>query len=246
MNNEHERIDDLQIKGYRLIQDPGKFCFGIDAVLLSDFAEVRNGEQALDLGCGNGVIPILLEAKNQGKKYHGLELQKESADLAKRSVALNGLEEKIEITNGDIKEAAKIYKASSFSVITTNPPYMIGGHGPKNENKALLLARHEIACTIDDILKQSAALLKSKGRFYMIHRPFRLPELFIKMSSYNLEPKKMRLVHPYVNKEPNLVLIEGVKDAKPRLTVMPPLIIYKKDGSYMDEVKKIYEPEAGV
>lgn len=242
MNNKKERIDDLQIKGYKIIQDPERFCFGIDAVLLSDFATVKKGEWALDLGCGNGIIPLLLAAKNQGEKYFGLELQKESAALAKRSVALNKLEEKIVITEGDIKEAAAIYKASSFSVITTNPPYMIGGHGPQNDKEALLIARHETACTIDDILKQSRKLLKPKGRFYMVHRPFRLPELFIKMAKNQIEPKKMRLVYPTIGKEPNLVLIEGIKEAKPRLQVMSPLIVYEEDGKYTKEVRAIYEP----
>ncbi|HIW21265.1 MAG TPA: tRNA1(Val) (adenine(37)-N6)-methyltransferase [Candidatus Dorea intestinavium] len=242
MNNKKERIDDLQIKDYKIIQDPERFCFGIDAVLLSDFAKVKKDEWALDLGCGNGIIPLLLEAKNQGEKYFGLELQKESAALAKRSVALNGLEEKILITEGDIKEAADIYQASSFSVITTNPPYMLGGHGQKNENEALLIARHETACTIDDILEQSRKLLRPKGRFYMVHRPFRLPELFIKMAKNQIEPKKMQLVYPSLGKEPNLVLIEGVKEGRPRLQVMPPLIVYGEDGKYTKEVRDIYEP----
>jgi len=240
-NNLDERIDDLQIKGYRLIQNKKLFCFGIDAVLLASFAEVKKGENALDLGCGNGVIPILLEAKNQGNKYCGLELQHAGVNLAKRNVSLNGLNDKIEITQGDIKEAAIIYGSTSFSVVTTNPPYMIGDHGPQNDSDAMRIARHEVACTIDDILKEAYKLLLSKGRFYMVHRPFRLPELFAKMSQNRIEPKRMRLVHPYRDKEPNLVLIEGVKDAKSRLKVEPPFIVYHRDGGYTDEVKAIYE-----
>ena len=225
-----ERLDDLQLRGYQIIQNPGRFCFGMDAVLLSAFAKVRRGERALDLGCGNGILPLLLAAKYPGEHYAGLEIQEESAGMAVRSVKLNG----------DIKEAASIFGAASFEVITTNPPYMIGSHGLKNENKALYIARHEALCTIDDILRESAKVLKSKGRFYMVHRPFRLPELLAKMSAAKLEPKRMRLVYPYVDKEPNMVLIEGLKGGNPRMEVEPPLIVYEKDGAYTQELRAMY------
>lgn len=239
-----ERLDDLQIKGYRIIQRPGRFCFGMDAVLLSAFAEVRRGERALDLGCGTGILPILLAAKYPGEHYTGLEIQEVSASMAARSVRLNELEEKINIVTGDIKEAASIFGAASFEVITTNPPYMIGSHGLRNENEALYIARHEVLCTIDDILREGAKILKSKGRFYMVHRPFRLPELFSKMSAVGIEPKRMRLVYPYVDKEPNMVLIEGLKGGKPRMQADPPLIVYEKDGSYTEELKRLYGMES--
>lgn len=235
-----ERLDDLQLRGYQIIQNPGRFCFGMDAVLLSAFAKVRRGERALDLGCGNGILPLLLAVKYPGEHYAGLEIQEESAGMAVRSVKLNGLEEKIDIVTGDIKEAASIFGAASFEVITTNPPYMIGSHGLKNENKALYIARHEALCTIDDILRESAKVLKSKGRFYMVHRPFRLPELLAKMSAAKLEPKRMRLVYPYVDKEPNMVLIEGLKGGNPRMEVEPPLIVYEKDGAYTQELRAMY------
>lgn len=235
-----ERLDDLQLRGYQIIQNPGRFCFGMDAVLLSAFAKVRRGERALDLGCGNGILPLLLAAKYPGEHYAGLEIQEESAGMAVRSVKLNGLEEKIDIVTGDIKEAASIFGAASFEVITTNPPYMIGSHGLKNENKALYIARHEALCTIDDILRESAKVLKSKGRFYMVHRPFRLPELLAKMWAAKLEPKRMRLVYPYVDKEPNMVLIEGLKGGNPRMEVEPPLIVYEKDGAYTQELRAMY------
>ena len=235
-----ERLDDLQLRGYQIIQNPGRFCFGMDAVLLSAFAKVRRGERALDLGCGNGILPLLLAAKYPGEHYAGLEIQEESAGMAVRSVKLNGLEEKIDIVTGDIKEAASIFGAASFEVITTNPPYMIGSHGLKNENEALYIARHEALCTIDDILRESAKVLKSKGRFYMVHRPFRLPELLTKMSAAKLEPKRMRLVYPYVDKEPNMVLIEGLKGGNPRMEVEPPLIVYEKDGTYTQELRAMY------
>lgn len=233
---EGERLDDLQIKGYEIIQSPGRFCFGMDAVLLSSFAKVKKGEKALDLGTGTGILPILLEAKNNGDSYTGLELQEESADMARRSVRYNNLEHKLEIVTGDIKEAAKLFGAASFEVVTVNPPYMIGEHGIKNENEALYIARHEVRCTLEDILRESEKLLKWKGRFYMVHRPFRLPEIFMKMCAHRIEPKRMRLVYPYVDKEPNMVLIEGLRGGKPRLTVEPPLIVYNKDGSYTEEV----------
>ena len=236
-----ERLDDLQIKGYEIIQSPGRFCFGMDAVLLSSYAKIRNRELALDLGTGTGILPILLEAKNEGEHYTGLEIQEESADMARRSVSHNGLEDKIDIVTGDIKEASGIFGAASFHVITTNPPYMIGEHGLKNEKEALYIARHEALCTLDDILRESARLLKPKGRFYMVHRPFRLPEILAKMSAYGIEPKRMRLVYPYIDKEPNMVLLEGLRGGRPRMQVEPPLIVYKKDGEYTEELMKIYQ-----
>ena len=236
-----ERLDDLQIKGYEIIQSPGRFCFGMDAVLLSSYAKIRNRELALDLGTGTGILPILLEAKNEGEHYTGLEIQEESADMARRSVSHNGLEDKIDIVTGDIKEASGIFGAASFHVITTNPPYMIGEHGLKNEKEALHIARHEALCTLDDILRESARLLKPKGRFYMVHRPFRLPEILAKMSAYGIEPKRMRLVYPYIDKEPNMVLLEGLRGGRPRMQVEPPLIVYQKDGEYTEELMKIYQ-----
>ena len=242
MNNlkPEERLDDLQIKGYEIIQSPGRFCFGMDAVLLSSYAKVRKRELALDLGTGTGILPILLEAKNEGEHYTGLEIQEESADMAHRSVSHNGLEDKIDIVTGDIKEASGIFGAASFHVITTNPPYMIGEHGLKNENEALYIARHEALCTLDDILRESARLLKPKGRFYMVHRPFRLPEILAKMSAYGIEPKRMRLVYPHIDKEPNMVLLEGLRGGRPRMQVEPPLIVYRKDGEYTEELLEIY------
>jgi tRNA1Val (adenine37-N6)-methyltransferase len=236
----HERVDDLQRNNYRIIQDPGRFCFGMDAVLLSGFAHVKPGEKALDLGTGTGIIPILLEAKTEGEHFTGLEIQPESADMAMRSVRLNHLEERIDIVTGDIKEASKLFGASSFEVVTTNPPYMIGQHGLKNPEDAKAIARHEILCSLDDILRESARLLKPQGRFYMVHRPFRLAEIFCKMVEYRIEPKRMKLVYPYIDKEPNMVLIEGARGGKSRLTVEKPLIVYKEQGVYTDEIYEVY------
>ena len=236
----HERLDELHRNGYWIIQDPGRFCFGMDAVLLSGFAKVKPGERALDLGTGTGIIPILLEAKTKGEHFTGLEIQPESADMAARSVAYNHLEEKITIVTGDIKEASARFGAGSFEVITTNPPYMIGQHGIQNDASAKTIARHEVLCDLDDILRESAKMLKQGGRFYMVHRPFRLAEIFSKMVAYHIEPKRMRLVYPFVDKEPNMVLIEGLRGGKSRLTVEKPLIVYKEPGVYMSEIYDIY------
>ena len=238
-----ERLDDLQIKGYEIIQHPGKFCFGMDSSLLSSFVRVKPQDQVLDLGTGTGILPILLEAKTKGKHFTGLEIQEESVDMARRSVLHNHLEEKIEIITGDIKEASAIFGHVSFDVVVTNPPYMIGQHGLKNETDAMTIARHETLCTLDDILRESAKLLPFKGRFYMVHRPFRLAEILSKMVTYKIEPKRMRLVYPYVDKEPNMVLIEGVRGGNSRMTVEKPLIVYEKDGSYTQEVLELYQPK---
>lgn len=237
---ENERLDELHRNGYKIIQDKGRFCFGMDAVLLSGFARVKPGEKVLDLGTGTGIIPILLEAKTDGEHFTGLEIQPESADMASRSVAYNDLQDKIDIVVGDIKDASQRFGASSFDVITTNPPYMIGQHGIKNDQDAKAIARHEILCDLDDILRESAKMLKPSGRFYMVHRPFRLAEIFSKMIEYRIEPKRMQLVYPFVDKEPNMVLIEGLRGGKSRITVEKPLIVYKEPGVYTDEIYDIY------
>lgn len=238
-----ERLDDLQLKGYELIQHPGRFCFGMDAVLLSAFARVKTGECVLDLGTGTGILPILLAAKTEGKHFTGLEIQEESADMARRSVLHNHLEDRISIVTGDIKEASSIFGTETLDVITTNPPYMIGGHGLANPESAKAIARHEVLCTLDDILRESCKMLKYGGRFYMVHRPFRLAEILTKMTAIHLEPKRMRLVYPYIDKEPNMVLIEGIKNAKSRIEVEPPLIVYEKDGDYTRRIYDLYGME---
>lgn len=237
---ENERIDDLERNGYHIIQDTKRFCFGMDAVLLSGFARVKEGAHVLDLGTGTGIIPILLEAKTKAEHLTGLEIQEDSADMARRSVLLNGLEDKIDIVTGDIKEAESLFDAASFDVITCNPPYMIGKHGITNEGDAKAIARHEILCTLEDIVSRAAKLLKPGGNFFMVHRPFRLAEIMTVLQAYKLEPKRMQLVYPFVDKEPNMVLIEANRGGKPRLTVEKPLIVYKEPGVYMPEIYEIY------
>ena len=235
-----ERLDELNRNGYQIIQDPNRFCFGMDAVLLSGFAQVKKGDTVLDLGTGTGIIPILLEAKTKGQHFTGLEIQPDSADMARRSVAFNHLEEKIDIIDGDIKDASTIFGASSFDVVTTNPPYMIGQHGLTNPDEAKAIARHEVLCTLEDVVRESAKILKPGGHFFMVHRPFRLSEICCCMTKYGIEPKRMQLVYPFVDKEPNMVLIEGIRGGKPRMTVEKPLIVYKEPGVYMDEIYDIY------
>ena len=235
-----ERLDDLQRSGYKIIQNEKLFCFGMDAVLLSAFAQVKEGDRVLDLGTGTGVIPILLEARTAGTSFTGLEICKESAEMAIRSVQYNRLEEKISILQGDIKEADRIFPAASFDVVTSNPPYMTANHGLVNPDMNKAAARHEILCTLEDVAAQAARALMPQGRFYMVHRPFRMAEIIRTLSRYKLEPKRIRLVYPFVDKEPNMILIEALKGGRPRVTVEPALIVYREPGIYTDEVRKLY------
>lgn len=235
-----ERFDDLHRNGYKIIQNKKKFCFGMDAVLLSGFASVREGENVLDLGTGTGIIPILLAGKTEGRHFTGLEIQTDSADMARRSVLHNHLEDRISIIEGEIREAGKIFPPAFFDVITSNPPYMTGQHGLVNPNKEKAIARHEICCTLEDVVGQTARLLRVGGRFYMVHRPFRLAEILHMLVEYRLEPKRLQLVYPFIDKEPNMVLIEAVRGGRSRVQVEKPLIVYEKPGVYTEEIYDIY------
>ena len=235
-----ERFDDLQRNGDRIIQKTDGFCFGMDAVLLSGFAAVREGERALDLGTGTGIIPILLEAKTDGKHFTGLEIQEEMADMAARSVLCNHLEEKIEIVTGDIKEASRLFGMASFDVVTSNPPYMNDAHGLKNPDAQKAISRHEVLCTLEDVVREASKVLKPGGRFYMVHRPHRLIEIVTALTKYKLEPKRMKLVHSFVDKEANMVLIEAVRGGRSMIKVEAPIIVYKEPGVYTDEIYDIY------
>lgn len=239
---DNERLDDLQRNNLKIIQNPEKFCFGMDAVLLTGFAaeQIRRGSKVIDLGTGTGIIPILLSAKCEASHFSALEIQEESADMARRSVLINNLQDKIDIVTGDIKEAGELFCPASFEVVTCNPPYMIDNHGLKNMDEPKTIARHEVLCSLEDVISQASRLLKSGGHFYMVHRPFRLSEIFVLMNKYHLEPKRMQLVHPFADKEPNMVLIDAAKCGKPRLTIEKPLVIYKEPGVYMDEIYSIY------
>ena len=207
---------------------------------MSGFATVKEGENAIDLGTGNGIIPILLSAKTKGRHFTGLEIQPENVDIAERSVKYNGLGDRIDIIEGDIKTASERFGRSVFDVVTCNPPYMIGQHGLKNPDSAKAIARHEVMCTFDDVAREAAALLVPGGRFYLVHRPFRLAEIIVTLTKYRLEPKRMKLVYPFVDKEPNMVLLECSRGGKSRMTVEAPLIVYKEQGVYTDEIYDIY------
>lgn len=237
---EGERLDDLQRDGMMIIQNPDWFCFGMDAVLLTAFARVAKGDRVIDLGTGNGVIPLLLSAKTEGEYFEGLEIQDDIADMARRSVRYNCLEQRIHITTGDIKEASSYFEAASFDVVTTNPPYMTSFHGLTNAAGHRAAARHELLCSLEDVVRESAVLLKPGGHFFMVHRPFRLSEIMNTMTRYKLEPKRMRLVYPFVDREPNMVLIEGTRGGNPRITVEKPLIVYQAVNEYTKEVQELY------
>ena len=237
---EGERLDDLNRNGYKILQNPEKFCFGMDAVLLSGFAVVKKGERVLDMGTGTGIIPILLEAKTEGKEFVGLEIQPDMADMARRSVSYNHLEEKISIITGDIKEASLRFGGASFDVVTTNPPYMNQNHGLKNPDLPKAIARHELLCTFEDIAREAARVLRPGGRFYMVHRPGRLVELIHTLRAHRLEPKRMKLVHPFVGEEANMVLLEAFKGGNPQMRIEAPLVIYKEPGVYTEEIYTIY------
>lgn len=237
---EDERLDDLQRNGLHIIQKQSGFCFGMDAVLLSGFAAVKRGETVLDLGTGTGIIPLLLSAKTEGKAFTGLEIQQEIAEMAARSVIWNHLQDRITIVQGDIREASRIFGTASFDIITVNPPYMNDMHGLKNPSMARAIARHEILCTLEDVVRESSRILKPGGKLYMVHRPHRLIEILGTMTGYKLEPKRLKMVHPFQDKAANMVLIEAAKGGGAWMKVEAPLIVYKEPGVYMDEIYDIY------
>lgn len=236
---EGEHLDDLQ-NGYWIIQAEKGFRYGIDAVLLSGYAHVKKGDRVLDLGTGTGIIPILLAAKTEGRTFTGLEIQKKSADMARRSVFRNHLEDRVKIVQGDIREAVTIFGAASFDVVVSNPPYMISHHGLVNPGESTAIARHEILCTFRELAQQASGLLSAGGRFCLVHRPFRLAEIIDVLREVRLEPKRMQLVYPFADKEPNLVLLEAYKNGRPRLQVDKPLIVYEKPGVYSRDICELY------
>ena len=236
---EKYRIDDLQINNLYIKQDTTAFCFGTDAVLLANFAEPKRNAEILDIGTGNGIIPVLLSAKVTAKKITGLEIQKKSADLAKENMEMNKLNHLIEIIEGDIKNEG-LFPACTFDYITCNPPYKKVGTGLENPDDTLAIARHEIMYTLEDIIKASSRLLKSKGKLAMVHKPERAAEIIYTMKKYKLEAKRLLLVYPRENEKPCLVLIEGVKDGGAELSVLPPLYVYDKNGKYTVNIADLY------
>ena len=262
-----ERIDDLQCKGYQIIQNSGMFCFGMDAVLLANYVRFKRGGRYLDLGTGTGIIPILLAAKEYGEgalnreerladlcdvdrkivndaRFIGIEFQPACADMAARSVSLNGLDGLVRIDNGDIKEVSCNYKKASFDIVTSNPPYIKGSHGLENPDAPKNIARHEVHVTLDQVVAAAEHALKPGGSFYMIHKPFRLAEIFECLHEHRLEPKRMQLVHPYIDKEPNMVIVEAVKGGNSMIKIDPPMIVYKAPGVYTEQLLATYEGTA--
>ena len=235
-----ERLDDLQCNGLYLIQDPDKFCFGIDAVLLSNFVKVKKNGHVVDLCTGSGIVPILLSAKTDAKKITGIEIQSDIADMARRSVSYNKLDEKIDIINDDISNALKYINNCSVDSVCVNPPYMKDTTAIKNPDLPMAIARHELLTDLETVINIASKLLKESGKFFMIHRPNRLSEIFASMRKNRIEPKRLRFIHPYIESKANLVLIEGAKGSGVWMDVEPPLVVYKDKNVYTDEVLKIY------
>jgi tRNA1Val (adenine37-N6)-methyltransferase len=236
-----ERVDDLQYKGYKIIQNPDEFCFGTDAVLLANFAQIKKGSKVLDLGTGTGIIPILIEAKTDALHITGVEILPNMADMAKRSILLNKIEDKVTIINENIINAKSFLPLSSFDIITCNPPYKDKGRGSINPEDSKAIARHEIKCTLEDIISISRSLLKFGGKLCMIHRPQRLSDIICLMRKYNIEPKRIRLIYPNKSKPASLVLIEGSRSGKPELRVLGPLFVFDELGNYSEEINQIYD-----
>ena len=235
-----ERLDDLQCNGLYLIQDPDKFCFGIDAVLLSNFVKVKKNGHVVDLCTGSGIVPILLSAKTGAKKITGLEIQSDIADMARRSVSYNKLDEKIDIINDDISNALKYINNCSVDSVCVNPPYMKDTAAIKNPDLPMAIARHELLTDLETVINIASKLLKESGKFFMVHRPSRLSEIFASMRQNRIEPKRLRFIHPYIESKANLVLIEGAKGSGVWMDVEPPLVVYKDKNVYTDEVLKTY------
>ncbi len=238
---ENERIDDLEFKGLKIIQNKDGFCFGIDSILLSDFAkEIKKRSKVIDLGTGTGIIGILLCMKTELSKIIGVEIQKEVYDMAKRSIKLNNLENKFEIINENIKNLENIIETGTFDAVVTNPPYKKIGTGLTNENEKKLISRHEITANLEDFIKVSYRMLKDKGTLYMVHRPDRMVDIIELLRKYKLEPKRIKFVYPNANKDANLILLKAVKNANPFLKIEKPLYVYNQNGEYTDEILKIY------
>lgn len=243
MLKENEKIEDLQCNGLKIIQNKKWFCFGMDAVLLTNFCDVKNNSKVVDLGTGTGIIPILLSGKRNIAASVGVEIQNEVAEMAKRSVRLNNLQDKIEILNIDLKDATKYLEPNTFDAVISNPPYKLNNSGIINANDQKAISRHEIKCTLEDVIITAAALLKQYGRFYMVHRPDRLADIICLLRKYRLEPKQIRFVHPKIGEKPNMILLRASKYGNPELKFDPPLYIYNEDGKYTDDIYKIYGME---
>lgn len=238
--NQDETIDDLQLKGLNLIQKKDGFKFGIDAVLLSDFANVKTRHRVMDLCTGTGIVPFLIYGKYNPQSVYGLEIQEDMIDMAKRSVKLNSLEQKLIFINEDLKNIQYLKTIEKFDVVTVNPPYKLNSSGILNPNDKLAIARHEVLCNLEDVISAARILLKDNGRLFMVHRPERLIDIFMLMRKYKIEPKRVKMIHPKTGKAPNIVLVEGQRDGGVYLKWEPPLYVYDENGNYTKEIDSIY------
>ena len=242
----NERIDDLQFKDLKIIQNKQGFCFGIDAILLSDFAKgMKKANLVVDLCTGTGIVAILLAGKTEAKKIIGVEIQKPCADMARRSVELNKLENRVEILNEDLKKLKDVIPSASVDAVTVNPPYMKSGTGIVNDKNTMMVSKHEICCTLEDVIKEASRLLKFNGEFFMVHKSERLVDIFCTMRKYKIEPKRIRFIHPQLNKPSNLVLIEGLRSGNAFLKYEKPLFVYDANNEYTDEIYEIYNMKKG-
>jgi len=237
---EDETVEDLQCNGLKLIQKKKGFRFGVDAVLLANFADVRKGDTVLDIGTGTGIISILIAGKTGAETIFGIEIQAELAEMAKRSIMLNNLQDRVKIIQEDIKRGTEYFGASRFDVIVVNPPYMAQGSGLVNPEDSKALSRHEIACTLEDIISVSSELLVPGGQLAMVHRCERLVDVLYLMRAYSIEPKYIRFVHPLAHRRANIFLVKGAKGGRPQLKLMEPLYIYDSPGVYSGEINRIY------
>lgn len=237
---EDEAIDDLQLNGLRIIQKKDAFKFGVDAVLLSYFASVKKNQNVVDLCTGTGIVPILLYGKYAPIKIVGIEIQEEITEMAGRSVRLNSIEDTVEILNRDLKDIEYLKGLGRFDVLTVNPPYKLNNSGILNPSDKVAIARHEIMCTLEDVIIAARTLLKDNGRMFMVHRPERLADIFTIMRKYKIEPKRVQMVHPNTKKPPNIVLVEGQRDGGSFLKWEKPLFVYKDEGGFTDDINEIY------
>ncbi len=239
---ENERIDDLEYKGLKLIQNKEGFCFGVDSVLLSDYAKnIKKNSKVIDIGTGTGIISILLCEKTKLSKIYGIEIQEDVAEMASRSSKLNNLQDKFEVINKNIKDIFEVLEPHKYDVVVTNPPYKKVNTGVKSLENKQLISRHEVECTLEDIIEKSSKLLKDLGEFYMVHRAERLVDIMCLLRKYKLEPKNIRFVHSKEKEKPNLILVRAVRSAKEFLKIDKPLVIYKENGEYTDEILEIYD-----
>ena len=234
-----ENIDDLQLNGLMLIQKKDGFKFGVDAVLLSDFANVKKKHKVIDLCTGTGIIPFLLYGKYNPSSIKGIEIQEDMVEMANRSVELNKINN-IEFIHSDLKDIKFLKTLEKADVVTVNPPYKLSNAGLVNPSDKLSIARHEILCNLENVIEASRVLLKDNGRLFMVHRPERLADIITLMRKYKIEPKRIRMVHPNKNKAPNIVLVEGQRDGGAFLKWDNPIYVYNEDGSYSDQINEIY------